>query len=38
MVAPGKGSHEMLGTFEELKKQGHVPQPRKIDAEDLSLS
>ena len=37
MVAPGKGSGEMLGRFEDLKKEGGVPQPRKADQGDLSL-
>ena len=41
MVAPGKPSHEMIGTYEELKRDGAQPQYRhasKEDEADLSLS
>lgn len=41
MVAPGKPSHQMIGTFDSLKDNGAQPQHRKIHSEDesdLSLS
>ncbi len=41
MIAPGKPSHEMLGTYETLKASGGKPQPRKakpLDADELSVS
>ncbi len=41
MIAPGRPANEMLGTYEELQKDGAVPQPRKFKedaSEGLSLS
>ncbi len=41
MVAPGKPSHKMIGTYEELKADGAKPQHRHVpstDEADLSLS
>ncbi len=41
MVAPGKPSHQMIGTYESLKDNGAVAQPRRLNSEDesdLSLS
>ncbi|HEX9780227.1 MAG TPA: biosynthetic-type acetolactate synthase large subunit [bacterium] len=41
MVAPGKPSHQMIGTYESLKTEGAKPQYRHVppeDEADLSLS